>query len=68
MNAHSYWKQTQGEIPDDKTSSLQIWDVIKQSMSDYLILFLSINQEKDKMDAKPNLLTFVLGCKSMLNG
>ena len=39
MNAHIYWKQAQGEIHDNKTSSLSTGDVIKHSISDDLILF-----------------------------
>ena len=38
MNARSYWKQAQGEIPDDKASSLSARDVIKHSNCDDLIL------------------------------
>ena len=38
MNARSYCKQAHGEIPDDKTSSISTREVIKQSMSDDLIL------------------------------
>ena len=37
MNAHSYWQQAQGEIPDERTSNLLKFDV-KNSTSDDLIL------------------------------
>ena len=39
MNARSYWKQAQGDIPEDKTSSLSTRDVIKDKMTDDFILF-----------------------------
>ena len=38
MNARSNCKQAQGEIHDDKTSSLSTPDVIKHSMPNDLIL------------------------------
>ena len=57
MNARSYWKQAQGEIADDKNSSLTRYHHIQ-----YIWLFnavLSINVKTDKMDVKPNILMFV---------
>ena len=39
MTTRSYWKQAQGEIPDDKTLSLSTRDVIKTRMADDLILY-----------------------------
>ena len=50
-------KQAQGEIPDDKTSSLSKRDVIKQS--DDLILCFNKREKKDKMVLMPNVFTFV---------
>ena len=38
MKAPNYRKKAQGEIPDDKTSSLSTRDVTKHSMSAALIL------------------------------
>ena len=38
MNGRSYWKKSQGEIPDDKTSSLSTRDVTKHRVFDDLIL------------------------------
>ena len=53
MNAHSYWKQAQGEILEDKTSRVSTPDVNKHSMYNNLKL-LSINMRKDQMNAMPS--------------
>ena len=42
MNARRYWKQDQGEIPDDKISNLPTINTV-----------FSINVDKNKMDSKP---------------
>ena len=45
IKANSYWKQAQGEIPDEKTSSLSTRDVNKHSLSHDLIP-CSVNLKK----------------------
>ena len=40
MNARSYWKQAQAEIPDDEPSSLSTRDVLKHSTSNDLMIVL----------------------------
>ena len=61
MNAHSYWNQAQGEIPDGKTSSLSTWDVSKHCITDKFKfkIVLSKKIQIDKMDAMEDLLIFV---------
>ena len=56
MNARSYWKQDQSEIPEDKTPSLSTRDATKHSMSDDLILYCKQDEEGQDGYAMPNFL------------
>ena len=42
MNASTYWKKAQDEIPNERTSSIKTQDIIKHSLSDDLICEITL--------------------------